>query len=286
MRMNPRLFNASSFRKRIPGFSILSVFFMYTVSLSAQPASLSLLLGPGSYARQDQIFSPFVHQDWSLLNVSLQYDWGKKNDQFTAIEFGSYNPILVPSYGYGDEDDVTYPHNFTLVNLTYGFGKRLAMAKENRALTLGGFFEADIQASTYNYAWLGTFGYLAPISIGIWSEYTYTLNAKNKFSGKLLLPVVSLVARSPYLANDDAFIENTYSHNGLKTFFAYLGDGKVQTWNRIQQVELQLGYDYALSSAWSIGATYAFRFQHVAKPLPFLSYRNTFYLHITRNFGS
>lgn len=266
--------------------SLLLCCLSFSASLQAQTRSLSLRLGPGSYARQDQIFSPFVHQDWSLANLSFQYDWGKKNDQFGAFEFGSYNPILVPSYAYGDEGDVTYPHNFTLVNLTYGFGKRLQIPKENHKLTLGGFFETDVQAATYNYGWVGNFGYLAPFSIGAWGEYQYAIDSKNQLTGKLLLPVVSLVARSPYLVNDDPFIENTYSHNGFKTFFAYLEDGHVQTWNKIQQLEMQLGYQHMLSSSWSIGGVYAFRFQHVAQPLPFISYRNTFYLQISRNFGS
>lgn len=252
--------------------------------LQAQQPSLSLRVGPGSFARQDQIFSPFVHQDWSFLNVALQYDWGKKNSHFAALEFGSYDPILVPSYHYGDEDDVTYPHSFTLVNLTYGFGKRLPQKKENQFLTLGGFFEADIQASTYNYAWLGNFGYLAPFSIGVWGEYGKSFKEKHRVTGKLLIPLVSLVARSPYLVNDDVYIENIYSHNGFTTFFAYLGDGQVQTLNKIQQIEMQLGYQYALSTKWSIGTLYAFRFQHVADPLNYLSYRNTFYLNLNRHF--
>lgn len=252
--------------------------------LHAQHPSLSLRVGPGSFSRQDQIFSPFVHQDWSFINVALQYDWGKKNSHFTALEYGSYDPILVPSYHYGNEDDVTYPHSFTLVNLTYGFGKRLPQQQENQFLTLGGFFEADIQASTYNYAWLGNFGYLAPFSIGFWGEYRRTFAEKHQLTGKFLFPLVSLVARSPYLVNDDEYIENIYSHNGFTTFFAYLGDGKVQTLNKIQQIEMQLGYQYSLSPKWSIGALYAFRFQHVAEPLNYLSYRHTFYLNLNRHF--
>lgn len=258
--------------------------FVTTSFVNAQDPELSLRIGPGVYARQDQIFSPFVHQDWSFANVALQYDWGKKHHQFTALEFGSYNPILVPSYSYGTDGDQTFPHQFTLVNLTYGFGKRIQMQNENHRLTLGGAFEADIQASNYYYGPFSNFGYLAPFSLGVWSEWTLRHGEKNEWTGKILVPLVSLVARSPYLINDDAFIENTYSHNGFTTFFEYLGDGEIQTLNKIQQLEAQLGFQHLLSEKWSIGGVYAFRFQHVAQPLNFLSYRNTFYLTLSHTF--
>jgi len=245
----------------------------------AQHPELSLRAGPGFHDRQDQIFSPFVHHDASFLNFGLQYDWGKKMDQFIALDFGSYNPILVPSYTY-NEDDITYPHNFTLVNLTYGLGKKMQVKREGDEFTLGGFFEADVQAATYNYAWIGTSGYMAPFSLGIWADYQYQLTPKSRLTGKVLLPLVSLVARSPYLANDDEYIENTANHNGFKTFFEFLGDGDIQTLNHIQQLEVNLGYQHQLSERWSIGGLYAFRFIHYSKPLNFLSYRNTFYFNL------
>lgn len=254
-------------------------------ALHAQQNTLSLRYGPGTYSRQDLIFSPFVHHDWSWLNLGLQYDWGHKNTNFLAIEAGAYNPILVPSYLYGeDNEDETYPHQFTLVNLTYGFAKRLPQKKENAYFNLGGFFELDVQASTYNYAWAGSFGYLAPVSLGVWADYKYPLSEKSYLTGRVLIPLVSLVARSPYLVNDDEFIENTYSHNGFKTFFAYLGDGNVYTLNKIQQIELQLGYQHMLSDKWSIGGLYSFRFVHFSEPLDFLSFRNTFCINLTRHF--
>lgn len=249
------------------------------------PPSLSLRIGPGFYARQDQIFSPFVHKDWSFLNIALQYDWGIKNPQFVGFEFGSYNPILVPEYTYGeDNDDETYPHSFTLVNLTYGLGKNLVQKNPKNSIVLGGFFEADVDASNYSYAWVSHFGYMAPFSLGVWGAYQHPFSDKNKLTGKVLLPLVSLVARSPYLINDDEFIENTYSHNGLTTFFEYLADGDIETLNKIQQLELQLGYQHALSEKWSIGGLYSFRFMHASEPLNFLSYRHTFYINLTHLF--
>jgi hypothetical protein len=245
--------------------------------------SLRLEYGPGYYARQDQVFSPFVHTDGSAINTRISWQRNARLQQFTELEFGSYNPILVPSYTY-DTDKQTYPHSFLLVNLTYGIGKDVATIGGSHTLTLGGFFESDVQASTYNYARNGSFGYFASFSLGGWANYSYRINDKHTVGAKVLLPLVSLVARSPYLVNDDEFIINTYSHNGVKTFFAYMGDGKVQTLNKVQQVELNLNYQYKLNDRWSLGAAYAFRFIHSADPLNLTSYRNTVYLSGTYTF--
>ena len=261
---------------------LFSLFLFCPVFAYSQKSELSLRVGPGFYDIQDQIFSPFVHHDFSILNVGLQYDWTKKKDQFVGLEFGSYNPILVPSYTY-DDTSVTYPHNFTLVNLTYGIGKKMKVKREGDEFTLGGFFEADVQAATYNYAWLGTFGYFAPFSLGVWTKYDYHITPKSKLNAKVLLPVISLLARSPYLASDDEFIENNYTHSGFDAFFEYLGDGDIKTLNRLQQVEVNLGYEHELSERWSIGGIYAFRFIHASQPLNFLSYRNTFYFNLIYN---
>jgi len=258
---------------------LFSLFLVFPIIAFSQQSELSLRIGPGFYDLQDQIFSPFVHHDQSFLNLGLQYDWSKKKDQFIGLEFGSYDPILVPSYTYNDTS-VTIPNSITLVNLTYGLGKKMKVKREGDAFTVGGFFEADVEAITWYFAWANTGGYMAPFSLGIWTEYQYQLTPKSKLTGKVLLPLVSLVARSPYLQNDDEYIQNNFEHNGFKTFFEYLGDGDVKTLNRIQQLEFNLGYQYQLSERWSIGGQYAFRFMHASKPRNFLSYRNTFYLNL------
>lgn len=251
--------------------------------LQAQKNSVSLQWGAGFYARQDQTFSPFVHTDWSLLNIGGSYVRTAKWKQFADVQFGLFNPILVPSYTY-DTDKQTYPHNFTLVNVSYGLGKQLKYADEKHKLYAGGLFEADIEPSSYNYGWSSSFGYFASISLGGWLAYEYTPDLKNYVSVKTSIPLLSLVARSPYLVNDDAFIENTYSHSGFKTFFEYLADGKMQTLNRIQQFELQLNYRRFIGPKWQVGGGYEFRFIHASLPTTFLSYRNTFFVSVTYPF--
>lgn len=261
----------------------LATWLTFIAMAGSQHNTLALRYGIGHYARQDQTFSPFVHPDWSALNIGLTYTHHAKMYQFADLEFGSYNPILVPSYDY-DEDKQTLPHNFTLVNLTYALGHSLRPEGDATGFILGGFFEADVEPSNYNYARWSNFGYLATFSLGAWGQYDCIIHDKHTLRARAMLPLLSLVARSPYLVNDDEYIENTYSHNGFKTFFAYLGDGEFQTLNRIQQFELHLNYAYALSNKWHIGAGYSFRMIHAVRPTDFLSFRNTFYLTASLNF--
>lgn len=253
------------------------------LQVKAQKNAVNLCMGPGFYARQDQTFSPFVHTDWSFLNFAASYHRKAKWEQFSGIQFGQYNPILMPSYTF-DTDKQTSPHSFTLVNVDYGLGKQLKINKEHQRFSAGGLFEADIQPSNYSYGWSSSFGYFASFSLGGWFRYEYTLDEKNRLSAKTSIPLLSLVARSPYLVNDDAFIENTYSHSGFKTFFEYLADGKIQTLNRIQQFELQLNYRRQMGQKWQLGGSYEFRFIHSALPTTFLSYRNTFFVTGTYQF--
>jgi hypothetical protein len=256
---------------------------LITTQLQAQQKSLTLRLGPGHLARQDQIFSPFVHTDWSMVNAGIRYEREANLHHWIDLGFGSYNPILTPSYTFGD-DEQTWPHSFLLVKLTYALGKQLSSAHAAGRWTVGGFFENDIQPSTYNYGHVGSFGYFASVGLGAWARYTRVLNKRSSLSATAQVPVVALVAHSPYLVNDDEFIENTSSHNGLKTFLAFLGDGEIQTLNRIQQVELHFRYSYQLNNRWNVGAWYEFHFVQASKPIKLLQFRNVLNVTATLTF--
>jgi hypothetical protein len=249
----------------------------------AQEKSLSFRFGPGHIARQDQIFSPFNHTDWSLVNTGIRYESRNRFHQWIDLGVGSYNPILVPSYSFGD-DEQTYPHSFLLVNLTYALGKLISSANSAGRWTAGGFVENDIQPSSYNYGHVGSFGYFASIGLGAWARYEYNLNKQNSLSLTAQLPLAALVARSPYLVNDDEFIENTSSHNGLKTFLAFLGDGEIQTLNRMQQMELHVTFTHAFNNKWKLGCWYELHVLHVREPLPLIQFRNVLNVTATLTF--
>jgi hypothetical protein len=259
------------------------IFMCFSLSAVAQQNSLSLRIGPGHIARQDQTFSPFIHTDVSLLNFGLRYERQAYLHQWADLSFGFYQPMLADAYLY-DEDDQTQPHSFLLVDLTYALGKQMGNSGNSDPFILGGFFKADVQPSTYNYNPFSSFGYFASFGIGIWGRYAHTINDKNLLQLTGQLPVVALIARSPYLVNDDEFIENTYSHNGFKTFFAYMGDGKIHTLNRMQQLLLNLTYTYSLNEKWKMGGEYEFQVLHSSLPTNLLQFRNVIYLRTALSF--
>ncbi len=257
-----------------PRFLMLTAILLIPLlSVHAQQKSLSLRLGPGHVARQDQIFSPFVHTDWSLLNGGIRYETRSHLHQWIDLGFGSYSPIRTSSYRYG-EGNQTYPHSFLLANLTYALGKPIPSKNPANTWAVGGFFGNAIQATTYNYGPVGNFGYFASVDLGIWARFSRHLSKQNAVSVATQLPILSWIARSPYLVNDDEYIENIYSHNGLKTFFAYLADGKLQTLNRVQQAELHLTFTHELNDRWILGAWYECHFLHTRTTLPLVQIRN------------
>lgn len=236
---------------------------------------LTLSLGPAHLSRQDLVFSPFIHKDLSPLTVGLKYEKNKKVHQFARLDYAGFSTGIETPYDYllDGETETAYPHSFTFVGLDYGLGKWMGKGGKIQSLA-GGSINTDIQALNYQYGRASFFGYYATIGIGIWYKGVYQLSEKQRISGQVELPLVSWYARSPYLVNDDEFIENIYSHNGFTTFFAYLGDGTLVTWNKLQTVNLGFEYQYALSERWSIGASWQFAFIHASEPLPLTSVQN------------
>lgn len=240
---------------------------------------LQLKLGFGSIARQDLIFSPFIHKDITPVNIGLQYERKGNFYQQVSLRYASFAPILTDPYEFIDnnETEVTNPHYFTLIDLDYWFGKEIRASKKT-ATTLGAAFNADVQALNYSYGRVGSFGYYSSFGLGGFIKHSYKFNERSTVSGQLSLPLVSWLARSPYLVNDDEFIKNISSHSGVKTFFAFLGDGELVTLNTLQTLDFGINYSYSLNTKWNLGAAYLFEFLHSKEPKNLLSFRNSIYL--------
>lgn len=238
---------------------------------------LTLSIGPAHLSRQDLIFSPFIHKDFSPLAFGLKYEKNKKVHQFARLDYSGFTTGINTPYDYllDGETETAYPHSFTFVGLDYGLGHWIGDNSKNQSL-LGGSVNIDIQAFTYQYGRASFFGYYATIGLGVWYKRIFQLAERHSLSGQVEVPLLSWYARSPYLVNDDEFIENIYSHNGFTTFFAYLGDGSLVTWNKLQTVNLGVDYQYALSEKWTIGASWRFAFIHASEPLPLTSVQNNF----------
>lgn len=241
---------------------------------------LQLRWGVARMGRQDLVFSPFRHTGFSPLNVGFSYLREKKLYHGVHVDYSGFQLRQVESFKYLDdgETETTAPHFATLINLNYELGKKLG-EKNRRTCYAGGATDFAIQSLNYQYGRIGSFGYYAAFSLHAWYRTSFLFGEKHRLSGQIAIPLVTWLARSPYLVNDDEFIENTISHSGFATFFALLGDGKPVTWNRLQTVKLFVDYDLLLSEKWSIGARYRFDFIHSSKPRNLLSYQNTFFVY-------
>ena len=56
--------------------------------------SFGLSWGMGNIMRQDLTVSPFIHKDWSPVNVRLIYERSKKLEQQASLKFGHYSPRI------------------------------------------------------------------------------------------------------------------------------------------------------------------------------------------------
>jgi len=240
--------------------------------------------GPAFIKRQDLIFSPFIYNDASLLSIGIRYTHTGKLKQEVTLRFSGYEATVNGEYEYlSDGEPVSsYPHTFFLVDANYSVTKKM-FSNEKMELYAGGTFANDVDALNYYYGFAGYFGYFATFGLDLSGSYTYHLNERSRFDAAVSIPLLSLVARSPYLVNDDEFMYNSYSHNGLKTFFAYLGDGSFQTVNHLQKITMDLAYNYKLSQHWELGFVYGFDFTHYSPVASFTSIENK--LHVSAQFN-
>lgn len=245
--------------------------------------NLTLSLGAGHIARQDLVFTPFIHRDFTPLNIGLEYTRSANFYQKLNLRFASFNPMLTSPYEYAinGETKVASQHFFTFIDLDYAFGKEIKKT-EKSTTTVGALVATDVQVLNYVYGRIGSFGYYSNIGLGGFISKEYTLSEKSRISGRFALPLFNWLSRSPYLVNDDEFIENISSHSNVKTFFAFIGDGKFATLNKLQTFDLEATYTYQLHRRWGIGVSYLFEFIHSKEPRSLLSYRNS--LFVSANF--
>lgn len=264
----------------IPGLTLIT-----TAQENENRNLITLSWGPGHLTRQDLVFSPFIHNDPGFLNAGLDYTRLARNFQQLRIRYSGYAPMLTEPYEFlvHGELQTAWQHLFTFIDLDYMLGKRIKSTGRLH-LTAGGLFTSDIQALNYVYGRLGYFGYYAAIGLGGFLRFDYRPGEKHGFGTALQVPFASWAARSPYLVNDDEFIENTASHSGVRTFLDFLGDGEIATWDRLQYFDLNIYYSYRLNARWQVGAGYMLEFIHFTSPRNLLSAENTFSLYATIRF--
>lgn len=254
--------------------------------LSAQQNTLRLGVGFSRIDRQDQIFSPFVHSGGSVQHLDLHWQRNGRWVQYTDISYSGFSVSRFDAFDYTKkpepETKTTLPHTFTLVELNYGLEKQW----QTGAFTfgLGGAIENTVQALNYQYGEASFFGYFAAFSLSPRLNISRTAGPKGLLQAGISAPVMSWTARSPYLVNDDEFIENASAHRGLAIFGNLIEDGQLQFPDRLQKVTADLSYTRLLGRNLTAGLRYRCRFIRHTDPLPLLSYRNDIRLEIGLRF--
>jgi hypothetical protein len=251
---------------------------------NAATHSITLNIGPSHLQRQDLVFSPFIHTALSGLNGGLQLETNKKWLTRYRIQYAGFSAGLETPYNYIYEGDVktAQPHSFTFITLGYAAGAYLGKKEINQPV-LGGSLQADVQAMNYQYGRYSFFGYYSTTAASVWYQHTLPIGKKSVLSGQVQLPIVSWLARSPYLVNDDEFIENTYSHNGITTLVDLIADGDVATWDKLQRLDFDVHYCLNPSATWQFGIRYGMTFIHSTVPRQLTWIQQDLHLSITRS---
>jgi hypothetical protein len=253
-------------------FSICSIQILYA---QQNEQIISASGGVSFLARQDLVYSPFVHDDISRHSYRLRYQRAGKYFHFAEAGFTYNSSKLTDPYemDMGDHEHVIMPHEFLHIDLSYGFGKGVQPNGKYRAW-IGGAIQSDLQAGFYNFGLSNMFGDFLNQSAQVWYRRTYSFKNKHQLSMQVALPILSWIARPPHMAEDDEFIENISSHNSTKILLAFIGDGQLATWNRLQRLNLAAEYRYPITGRAQIGAEYRFDFIHTNIPRTLLSYQH------------
>jgi hypothetical protein len=247
--------------------------------------NISLNYGVSHIARQDLVFTPFIHTDLSPISIGLEYTRTADYYQDIKLRFSVFDPMLISPYDYfiEGERNVAGQHVFTIINLDYAIGKIISQTGKSK-IAIGALLATDVQSLNYAYGRIGSFGYYSTFGLGGFLSKDYQINERSYLVARFSLPLLYWLSRSPYLVNDDEFIENISSHSGVKSFFAFIGDGKLTTINKLQTFDLEAKYFYDLNDKWQLGIGYLFEFIHSTEPRGLLSYQNSLFLSTIFNF--
>lgn len=256
---------------------------MYLEAGIAQDLSAKSLTVSGGMSQmifQDRVYSPFIHTDQSLSSFGAAFEARNKYLQFAHLNL-SYNTSRLGDYqemDMGHHKHTIMPHEFVSISGSYGLG---GIVHEKGYLSdwVGGSVTLKIHAGFYNFILSNMFGYLIDFSANAWVRRDWHLQNNHKISTRIEVPVLTWLARPPYLAEDDEFIENISSHKGPLILMEFALDGSFVTWNRYQRIQFNFDYTLPLFEKFRLGARYQFEVVHTTEPRTLTAIGNQ--LHIT-----
>ena len=247
---------------------------------------LSLNWGIGNLVKQNITFSPLIQEDWSPLNFKLTYNRSNKMEHQASIRYSNYKSQIGDEFTYNapwDESAHTYPHNMNIAELNYSLGKSI-LNRDQLSLTIGGKSRNRFDISDYVYGFSGTAGNYLSLGLNIWMNFKYKFTEKHQLNGNISLPIIAYVYRSPYLTQNDDYFEDISSNNDIKGFLLYFKRGEIQSWNKAQNFDFDLAYNYTLSERWGLGFKYWFSVNMNQKPTKYASIENVLYLSLNYKF--
>jgi len=241
--------------------------------------SLGVSWGLSNIQRQDLIFSPMIHRDWSPVNTVIDYHRTGKAEQHLMAKFASYRASIVEPYEYlsfYNGNETTVPQQFTVLDLNYDLG--FPLVKNDRLqLLMGGRSANRLLPSGYSFGNLQSFGYYFSFGLDLWSRLQFHLGNRNRLSATLALPLLAYNARSSYLWHTDPYLMWNYSHNGLKAFGNYLTHGELQSWGKARGIDLDLQYLHTVNDRWDLGLRYLYSYRYNSDPNRFGQLENGIY---------
>ena len=141
----------------------------------------------------------------------------------------------------------------THVRIKYAYLRALPTPAKIAA-RLGPALDFDIQQNDWAYHPYTVPAYFGAFGLDLRAELELAPTPKHRVLLAASLPAFAWVSQSAYALHDDAYIYANRDHNGAKTFFRYLAQGELQTWNRHQGARLDLRYQFQLAPHWALSA--------------------------------
>lgn len=262
---------------------VLGIFIAFAShAQDANYRTLGITYGYQHYSRQDQLFSPLVYNGTAPLNLKLTYNVnGKVTHQQAYLSFGMYNMQAHESYDFTEEFDqlkarTLYPSSFQMIRLGYGYERKFGNGKKLQARA-GLRLDGQIEAMFFEMGFASIFGYTTSFSLAPSIGLNYKLTEKTTLSGQLAVPVIGLVARSPYALNDDDYIERQSSHNNLTTIVQLIGDSELRSFGTYRQVDVGLHVQHQIARNTAISLGWQARWYEITEPKRVLALQNGFH---------
>jgi hypothetical protein len=235
-------------------------------------------------ARQDQLFSPMVHRGWTMPAIRLEWHRGSAQWRHQlGLGYQGFSLRAFDPFTFVDPSDgstvTTASTSITALELDQGL-QRLLYQGERGSWWGGLGLGARIEAIQHGYAY-PTFGYLSLFGLEAQARYEHSFNQRWRMTMTAAVPVLAWVARSPYLLNDDRFIENQRSHRTLPTLWEFIEDGSMRSLGGIRRIRMAAELESALGQRWALALTIEIEALECPEPVRVISYRQALSLGIT-----